>query len=45
MDGIDLAWDTVSTVMNLWTPENIGKFISNLGPDGFSRRIQFRGVG
>jgi hypothetical protein len=51
MDWIDLAQDRnhwsslVNTVMNLWVPYNVGKFMSSCTTDGFSRRAQLHGVG
>jgi hypothetical protein len=42
MDWIDLA--LVNTVMNLWVPYNIGKFLSGCATGDFSRRAQLRGV-
>jgi hypothetical protein len=50
MDWIDLAQDRdqwtalVNVVMNLWVPENVGKFLSSCGTGGFSRRAQLHGV-
>jgi hypothetical protein len=46
MDWIDLAqnrdrWRVlVNTVMNLWVPQNAGKFLSSCTIGGFSRRAQ-----
>jgi hypothetical protein len=46
MDWIHLAknrdtWRAlVDTVMNLRFPHNVGKFLSNYAPGGFSRRAQ-----
>jgi hypothetical protein len=50
MDWIDLAQDIdqwralVNTVMNLWVPQNIKKFLSSCATGGFSRRPQIHGV-
>jgi hypothetical protein len=50
MDWIDMAQDRdqwralVNTVMNLWVPENVGKFSSSCATGGFSRRTQLHGV-
>jgi hypothetical protein len=50
MDWIGLAQDRVGwripviTVMNLWVPENIGKFLSSCVTDGLSRRAQLHGI-
>jgi hypothetical protein len=47
MNWIDLAHDRdkwralVNTVMNLWVPYNVGKFLSSCTIGGFSRRAQF----
>jgi hypothetical protein len=49
VDLIGLAQDTdqwkvlVNTVMNLWVPQNIGKFLSSCATGGFPRRAQLRG--
>jgi hypothetical protein len=46
MDCIDLAQDReqwralVNTVMNLWVPWNVGKFLSSCTIGGFSRKAQ-----
>jgi hypothetical protein len=46
MDWIQLAQDRdqwralVNTVMNLWIPQNAGKFLSSCTIGGFSRRAQ-----
>jgi hypothetical protein len=34
----------VNTVMNLWAPKNVGKFLSNRVTGGFPRSTQFHGV-
>jgi hypothetical protein len=50
MDWIDVAQDRnrwralVNTVMNLWVPYNVGKFLSSCTTGGFSRRAQLHGV-
>jgi hypothetical protein len=50
MDWIDLAQDRdqwmalVNTIMNLWVPKNIGKFLSGRATGGFSTRAQLHGV-
>jgi hypothetical protein len=50
MDWIDLAQDRnqrrviVNTVMNLWVPQYVGKFLSGSTTDGFSRRAQLHEV-
>jgi hypothetical protein len=50
MHWIDLAQDRdqqralVNTVMNLWVPQNIGKFLSSCTTGGFSRRAQLHRV-
>jgi hypothetical protein len=46
MDWIDVAADRdqwralVSTIMNLWVPQNNGKFLNSCTIGGFSRRAQ-----
>jgi hypothetical protein len=46
MDWIDLAQDRdqwralVNTIMNLWVPYNVGKFLSSCTTGGFSRRAE-----
>jgi hypothetical protein len=35
----------VNTVMNLWVPEIVGKFLSSYTIGGFSRRAQLHEVG
>jgi hypothetical protein len=50
MDWIDLAQDRdqwtilVNTVMNLWVPYNVGKFLSSCTTGGFPRRAQLQEV-
>jgi hypothetical protein len=50
MDWIDLAQDRdqwralVNTVMDLWVPYNIGKFLSSCTTGGFSSRAQLHEV-
>jgi hypothetical protein len=50
MDWTELAqdidqWRTlVNTVMNLWDPQNIWKFLSSCTTGGFSRRAQLQDV-
>jgi hypothetical protein len=50
MDWMDLAqhrdqWRAlVNMVLNLWVPENVGKFLSSCTNGGFSRRAQLHGV-
>jgi hypothetical protein len=34
----------VSTMMNLWVPFNVGKFMSSWATGSFSRRTQLHGV-
>jgi hypothetical protein len=46
MDWIDMAQDRdqwralMNTIMNLWVPQNAGKFFSRCTIGGFSRRAQ-----
>jgi hypothetical protein len=48
MDWIDLAQDRdqrtalVSTVMNLWVPQNAGKFLTGCITGSFSRRVELQ---
>jgi hypothetical protein len=50
MNWIDLTQDRdqwralLSTVMNLWIPQNAGEFLSSCTTGGFSRRAQFHEV-
>jgi hypothetical protein len=50
MDWIDLAQDRdqwralAKMVMNLWAPQNVGKFLSSCTVGGFSRRAQLHEV-
>jgi hypothetical protein len=50
MDWIDLAQDRdqwralANTVMNLWVPQNAGKFLYSCITGGFSRRARLHGV-
>jgi hypothetical protein len=50
MDWIDLTQDRgqwralTNTVMNLWVPQNVEKFLGSSATGGFSRRAQLNGV-
>jgi hypothetical protein len=50
MDSMDLAQDrdqwrvVVNTVMNLWVPQNVQKFLSNCTTGGFRRMAQLHEV-
>jgi hypothetical protein len=44
MDWIDLAQDRDQWIINLWPPQNAGKFLSRCTIGGFSRRAQLHEV-
>jgi hypothetical protein len=50
MDWIDMAEDKdqwralMNTLMNLWVPLNVGKFLSSCTTGGLSRRARLHGL-
>jgi hypothetical protein len=44
VQGTDQWRALVNTVMNIWVPQNIGKFLNSRITGGFSRRVQPHGV-